>query len=425
MPTRIRQLSASEVDRAKPRSTSYVLRDGYGLCLKITPSGGKLWHFDYRRPTSAKRNTISFGPYPAVSLKLARARREDARAQLADGIDPAEKRRADLAAKGGADSFEAVAREWYAVKKAGWSSAHGERILRRLELHAFPWIGARAIRSIGAPEVLELVRRVEAAGHGETAHRTLSNIGQVMRYAIATSRAATDPTNRMAEALAPTMERHFAAIIDPQQLSYLLRDIDAYTGTLPVRAALRLAPLVFLRPSEMRMAEWSEFDLVGAVWNVPPSRRKLTKVRKHDPQTQPHLVPLSQQAVAILQELWPLTGAGRFVFPGARSPHRPISDMALLGALRRMGYDKHTMTTHGWRATARTLLAETLHYPMHIIEHQLDHRVIDPNGRAYNRTSYIEERREMMQCWADYLDARRNDYHHIDRDRNDGTTVGA
>lgn len=405
MPKRIQPLTSRQVATAKPADKPYTVRDGLGLYLKVTPSGGKLWRLDYPRPQSQRRNTLSLGAYPAVTLARARDRRDEARRLLADGIDPGKQRKATVSVV--ANTFEAVAREWYATRKENWVPAHGDRIIRRLERNVFPWIGKDQVRDVAAPDVLAVVRRIEASGHGETAHRTLSNIGQVLRYAIATGRATVDVTNRMGEALAPVVERHLAAILDPERLGDLLRDIAAYSGTLPVRAALRLAPLVFLRPSELRNAEWLEFDLDAAEWLIPAHRRKLRKGRKDDPQTPPHLVPLSRQAVAILRELNPLTGNGRFVFPGTRDPHRPLSDMALLGALRRMGYDKHTMTTHGWRAVARTILAETLHYPIHIIEHQLDHRVIDPNGRAYNRTSYLPERHEMMQVWADYLDTLR------------------
>lgn len=407
MPKRVQPLTNSQVSAAKAKAVAYDIRDGLGLYLRVTTSGGKLWRLDYPRPRTHKRNTLSLGAYPAVTLARARERRDEARRLLADGVDPSEQRKATAA--GATDTFESIAREWYATRKDSWVPAHGDRILRRLERNVFPWIGAKPVTDLTAPDVLAAVRRVEAAGHGETAHRTLSNIGQVLRYAIATGRATVDVTNRMSEALAPVAERHLAAVLNPDQLGDLLRDIDAYTGTLPVRTALRLAPLVFLRPSELRNAEWPEFDLDKGEWNIPPSRRKLKKARKNDPQTPSHLVPLSKQAVAILRELEPLTQKGRFVFPGTRDPHRPLSDMSLLGALRRMGYDKDTMTTHGWRAVARTLLAETLHFPIHIIEHQLDHRVIDPNGRAYNRTTYLAERKQMMQAWADYLDELRTE----------------
>jgi len=279
--------------------------------------------------------------------------------------------------------------------------------MRRLERDVFPWIGHKPIASVQAPDVLAILRRIQARGAIETAHRALTNIGQVIRYGIATGRTQADVTHKLGESLTPVTKRHHAAIIDPDQLGHLLRDIDAYNGTLPVRCALQLAPLVFLRPGELRQAEWREFDLDAGEWNVPAHRRKLKKALKDDPLTGAHLVPLASQAVVILRELQPLTGAGRFVFPGTRDRKKPLSDMALLAALRRMGYDKATVTTHGWRATARTILDEGLGFPMHVIEHQLDHAVKDANGRAYNRTSHLPQRRKMMQAWADYLDALR------------------
>lgn len=405
VPKRIAPLSSSQVAAAKPRGTPYVLRDGLGLILKVTPTGGKLWHFDYRRPGAGTRNTLGLGAYPSVSLARARERRDEARRQLAEGIDPAMQRKA--AATAGADTFEAVAREWHAMRRSAWADSHASKIIERLERDVFPWIGKVPVATLTAPEVLAVARRIEARGAKDTAHRALQNIGQTLRYAIATGRATVDVTNGMSGGLSPVTEHHFAAVLDPDQLGHLLRDLDAYSGALPTCCALRLAPLVFLRPGELRKAEWAEFDLDTAEWNVPPARRKITKARKNDPLTPSHLVPLSTQAVAILRDLQPLTGSGRFVFPGTRDHNKPLSDMALLAALRRMGYASGTVTLHGWRATARTILAETLQYPAHVIEHQLDHRVIDPNGRAYNRTSYLAERRKMMQEWADYLDGLR------------------
>jgi integrase len=398
-------LSASAVRDAKPRASAHKLRDERGLYLLVQPNGSRWWRFDYRRPGTGKRNTLSPGTYPDVSLKRARDRCDDARKLLADGIDPADKRKAEAVAA--ADTFEAVAREWYAKQSGQWVPAHGERIIRRLERDVFPWIGRKPIAKLDARAVLATLRRIESRGAIETAHRVLQNIGQVFRYAIATGRAHGDVTRDLRGALSPITERHHAAIIDPDQVGDLLRAIDAYTGTLPVRCALRLAPLVFLRPGELRMAEWAEFDLDAAEWNIPAHRRKLKKALKDDPATPPHCVPLASQAVAILRELQPQTGAGRFVFPGARDRKRPLSDMALLGALRRMGYDNATATTHGWRATARKILDEGLGFPMHVIEHQPDHAVKDANGLAYNRTTHLPQRRKMMQAWADYLDALR------------------
>ncbi len=398
-------LTPSAVTNAKPQAAAYKLADERGMYLLVKPNGARWWRFDYYRPGTGKRNTLSLGTYPDVSLKRAREKRDELRRLLADGIDPGDKRKAEAIAT--ADTFEAVAREWYAKQSASWVPAHGERIMRRLERDVFPWIGRKPIASVTAPDVLDVLRRIESRGAIETAHRALTNIGQVIRYGIATGRAQADVTHKLGEALTPVTKRHHAAIVDPDQLGHLLRDIDAYNGTLPVRCALQLAPLVFLRPGELRQAEWAEFDLDAGEWNIPAHRRKLKKALKDDPLTGAHLVPLASQAVAILRELWPLTGSGRYVFPGTRDRKKPLSDMALLAALRRMGYDKATVTTHGWRATARTILDEGLGFPMHVIEHQLDHAVRDANGRAYNRTSHLPERRKMMQAWADYLDTLR------------------
>jgi integrase len=407
MPRQVKPLTPSAVANAKPKAEPYMLPDGGGMFLLVNPDGSRWWRFRYVRPGTGKRNMLSLGTFPDVPLKRAREKRDDARKLVADGIDPGDKRQAEAVAA--ADTFEAVAREWYAKQSGQWVPAHGERIIRRLERDGFPWIGRKPVAKLDARAVLATLRRIESRGAIETAHRALQNIGQVFRYAVATARASSDVTRDLRGALSPITERHHAAIIDPDQVGDLLRAIDAYSGTLPVRCALRLAPLVFLRPGELRMAEWAEFDLDAAEWNIPAHRRKLKKALKDDPATPPHCVPLAPQAVAILRELQPLTGAGRFVFPGARDRKRPLSDMALLGALRRMGYDKDTMTAHGFRAMARTILDERLGFRPDVIEHQLAHAVKDPNGRAYNRTAHLPERRKMMQAWADYLDTLRDE----------------
>jgi integrase len=396
MPKRVHPLSPSAVANARPKKTPYTLRDGFGLLLVVKPEGGKLWRFDYRRPGSGKRNTLSLGTYPDVSLKRAREKRDDARKLLADGIDPGDKRKAEALAD--AETFEAVAREWFAMHEPNWAPGHSSKIIRRLECDVFPWIGSKPIASITAPDVLAVLRRIESRGVIETAHRARVNIGQVMRYAIATGRATADPTPSLRGALTPWTSSHRAAVTDPDKVGELLRAIDGYSGSYTVHAALRLAPLFFVRPGELRTAEWAEFDLDGAQWNLPAHKMKMR---------QPHIVPLATQAVAILRALYPLTGSGRYVFPGGRSTKRPLSNNALNAALRRMGYDKDAMTTHGFRAMARTILDEHLGFRPDFIEHQLAHAVRDPLGRAYNRTAHLPERRKMMQAWADYLDSLR------------------
>lgn len=399
-------LTKTDVAKAQPGPKQYNLADGGGLVLLVHPSGGKWWRFWYRRPGTGKRNTLSLGVYPDVSLADAREARDAARKQVAKGIDPGEQRKADAQAR--ADTFEAVAREWYANNSPQWVPSHGERIIRRLERDVFPWLGRKPVASIKAADVLAAIRRIESRGSIETAHRALSNIGQVLRYAIACGLLDVDVTNRMAEALQPVPDNNFAAAIEPDEVAKLLRDMWACPGTLPVTTALRLSPYLFVRPSELRLAQWEEFDLDGAVWNIPPTRRKLKKANKENPLTSAHVVPLAAQAVTLLRDLYPLTGARPFVFPGMRDPKKPLSNAALLAAMRRQGYASGTVTMHGWRATARTILAERLHFPAHIIEHQLDHRVKDANGTAYNRTSFLPERKVMMQAWADYLDTLRD-----------------
>lgn len=300
-----------------------------------------------------------------------------------------------------ANSFETVAREWFAKMLATWTPDHADKIIKRLERDVFPWMGDKPIADLSAPAVLTTIRRIEARGRLETAHRALQNCGQVFRYAVATGRAERDPTGDLRGALPPTREKHMAAITDPVEVGALLRAIDAFRGTLIVQSALKLSALVFVRPGELRQAEWAEIDLDKGEWNIPASRMK-GWARKGI--TTPHLVPLAPQAVAILRDLQPLTGRGVHVFAG-RDPKKPMSNAAVNAALRRMGYDTKTeMTGHGFRAMARTILHEELGVDREAIEHQLAHAVPDALGTAYNRTKFIKERRTMMQLWADYLD---------------------
>lgn len=381
------------IRNAKPAAKPTKLFDGGGLYLEISPAGGKWWRLKYRIDGKEKR--LSLGVYPEVSLKDARDRRDEARKLLANGVDPSENRKAKKAAKVNqiANSFEIIAREWLAKYSATWTENHTTRTMRRLERDVFPWIGTMPIAHITAPILLSIMQRVEKRGALETAHRTLSNCGQIFRYAIATGRAERDPSADLRGALPPVKEKHFAAITEPKQVSELLQAIDGYKGTLIVHCALRLAPLVFVRPGELRTAKWSDIDLDKAEW-----RYTVTKTNTE------HIVPLSRQALDILNELHPLTGRGQFVFPSARSNERPMSDNAILAAMRRLGIDKSEMTGHGFRAMARTILDEVLGVRPDYIEHQLAHAVRDPNGRAYNRTAHLVERKKMMQQWADYLD---------------------
>ncbi|TKC92210.1 DUF4102 domain-containing protein [Trinickia terrae] len=397
-------LTNTTIKNAKPAAKPVRLYDGGGLYLEIAPSGGKWWRFKYKYADKEKR--LSLGVYPAVSLKEARERRDKARSLVAAGVDPGEVRRAEkrVARLNAENSFEAIAREWYAKHEPGWSQGHAMRNLARLQADVFPWIGGRPIADLTPPEVLDVLRRVEKRGALETAHRLRGIIGQVMRYGVATGRAVRDIAADLRGALPPAQVQHFAAITDPSDVGELLRAIDGYAGTLPVSCALRLAPLLFQRPGEMRGAEWSEFNLDHAIWEIPAERMKRTKRGKVSGGA--HIVPLPRQAVSILRELQPLTGSGkvRFVFPSVRAKDRPMSDNTINAALRRLGYDRDMMTSHGFRAMARTILAEELAIPSEIIEAQLAHAIKDPLGRAYNRTTFLRERREMMQRWADYLD---------------------
>jgi integrase len=386
-------LTDTAIRKAKPAERPIKLTDERGLYLLLKPNGSRWWRFDYRY--GGKRKTLSMGVYPDVGLKDARDRRDEARKLLASDADPGENRKAVKAAKmeQAANSFEVITREWYTKYSTTWNASHGERIIRRFERDVFPWIGSKPIAELAAPELLAAVRRMENRGALETAHRALGNCGQVFRYAIATGRATRDISADLRGALPPVKGEHFAAITEPKQVGALLRAMDGYTGSQIVRCALRLAPLVFVRPGELRKAEWKDIDMDGAEW-----RYTVTKTNT------PHIVPLSLQAVEILKELQALTGRGRFVFPGARTNGRPMSDNAILAAMRRMGIDKEEMSGHGFRAMARTILDEVLGFRPDFIEHQLAHAVKDPNGRAYNRTAHLAERRKMMQQWADYLD---------------------
>jgi integrase len=383
------------IRKAKPADKTQRLFDGGGMYLEVSPAGGKWWRLKYRFGGKEKR--LSLGTYPDTGLADAREKRDAARKLLAAGVDPGEQRKAVKAAgeERAANSFEVIAREWHAKQSATWVELHASRIMLRMENDIFPWLGSRPIADITAKELLATVNRIVDRGAVESAHRVLQNCGQVLRYAIATGRAERNPAADLRGALPPVKQSHLAAIIEPNAIGGLLRAMDAYQGSLVTKCALRLAPLVFVRPGELRQAEWAEFDLDAAEWNLPAEKMKMRE---------PHLVPLAPQAVAILQEIHALTGRGRYVFPSARSPQRPMSNNAVLSALRRMGYATDEMSGHGFRAMAHTVLDEVLHFRPDYIEHQLAHAVKDPNGRAYNRTAHLQERRKMMAGWADYLD---------------------
>ena len=386
-------LTEVAIRNAKPREKAFKLYDSGGLYLEVSPAGGKWWRLKYR--LDGKENRLSLGVYPHVGLSKARKRRDEERALLADHIDPSKHRKAQKSAHtlNAANTFEQVTREWFAKFSPSWVPAHAERKMRLLERNVFPQIGNRPIAEITATELLSVLQRIEERGALVMARRALVYSAQVFRYAVRTERAKADPSGALRGALAPVKNEHFAATTEPGHLAPILRMLDGYEGTLTVRCALRLMPLVFVRPGELRKAQWSQIDLDAAEW-----RYLVTKTNTE------HIVPLSKQSVRILRELYPLTGHGLYVFPSARSNTRPMSDNAILAAMRTMGISKDMMTGHGFRAAARTILDEVLGVRVDFIEHQLAHAVRDPNGRAYNRTAFLPERRMMMQDWADYLD---------------------
>ena len=394
--TAIRNAKPGMTPKGATTAKPYKLGDAGGLYVEVRPDGGKYWRLKYR--IGGKEKRLSLGVYPEVTLAKARDRRDEARKLLSDGIDPSERRKATKAAdvERGANSFEVIARDWFARLKPTWDERHADRIMARLERDVFPWIGGRPVADLTAPEVLTVLRRVESRGALETAHRVLGNCGQVIRYAIATGRCERDPTRDLRGALPAIKGGHFAAVTEPSKVGPLLRSIYGYHGTFTVKCALKLAPLVFVRPGELRRAKWADIDLQKAEWRFHVSKTEID-----------HVVPLATQAVEILRELHALTGRSEHVFPGARSRERPMSDNALLAALRRMGIGKDEMSGHGFRAMARTILDEVLGFRPDFIEHQLAHAVRDPNGRAYNRTAHLDERRKMMQAWADWLDKQR------------------
>ncbi|MEA3197646.1 MAG: hypothetical protein QOF32_1698 [Gammaproteobacteria bacterium] len=386
-------LSNLLIEKTKPQAKIQRLSDGRGMYLEISPTGGKWWRFKYRLAGKEKR--ISLGVYPDVPLAAAREKREEARRQVAAGIDPGEQRKAAKVAlvEGTENTFEAIAREWFEMFSKPWALSHANKIIRRLELNVFPWIGARPIKAITAPELLAVLRKIESRGANETAHRALQVCGRVFRFAVATGRADRDPSRDLSGALPPTQEKHLASITDPQEVGALLRAIDGYHGAWITRCALRLAPLVFVRPGELRQAQWAEFDFENSEWRIPAARMKMREQ---------HIVPLSTQAIAVLRDLQPLTGRFPFAFPSVRSRFRPMSENTVNAALRRMGYTSEDMTGHGFRSMASTLLNEQ-GWNRDAIERQLAHGERNAVRAAYNYAEHLPERRRMMQAWSDYL----------------------
>lgn len=388
-------LTDTKVRNIKPKTKPFKLFDEKGLYLLVTVQGSKCWRLKYR--LLGKEKVLAIGLYPDISLAEARDKRDAARKQLANDIDPSVLKQVTKHAENGAldNSFETVAREWFAKYSTGWSSNNSDKILGRLEKDVFPWLGSKLMTAIKAPDVLAVLRRIESRGALEIAHRAHQYCSRIFRYGIAIGKCERDVAVDLRGAIAPVKVQHRAAILEPAKLGELIRAIEGYQGYFVTQCALRMAPLVFVRPGELRHAEWAELNFESAEWIIPAEKMKMR---------QPHLVPLSKQVIAILKELYPLTGRGQYVFPGLRSGTRPISDNTLNAALRRLGYTATELTAHGFRASARTILDEVLGFRPDVIEHQLAHAVKDPLGRAYNRTSHLDLRREMMQQWADYLE---------------------
>jgi integrase len=403
------KLSDKAVQAAKPVDKDIKLFDGDGLFLLVRASGNKLWRMKYR--FEGKEKLLSFGQYPEVTLKEAREKTFEARVKIHNGIDPMAEKKAEKEARieaevEEANNFEAIAREWFEKfsKSNGWAENHSSKILGRLEKDVLPWIGKRPIRDITAPELLAVMRRIEARGALETAHRALSECGRIFRYAVASGLAERDPSGDLKGALPPyRKDKHFAAVTDPKLVGDLLRDIDGYFGkTIVVRSAFALAPRLFLRPGELRKMQWDWIDFEDAMLTIPPTGHKMGKKTQA-----PHLVPLSTQSIEILREIEPLTGKDKYVFPGARDKNRPMSDNAIRSAMRRLGWTGDEMTPHGFRAMASTIL-DNMGYRQEWLERQLAHEEQNKVKAAYKREQhkmYLPERRKMMQEWSDYLDS--------------------
>lgn len=392
------KLTDTKIRSLKPREKQYKVSDGSNLFLVITPTAAKYWRFKYI--FNGKEKLLALGVYPDVTLALAREKRDEAKQQLAEGNDPSFVKQIKQRAKKQAalNSFEDVAREWHAKFLSKWTKGHAQTIIARLEKNIFPWIGNHPISEVTPMELLRLMRQIETRGAKETAHRVLQVCGQVFKFAIVTARAQVDPTAALKGALAPVQTKHHASITDPQEIGKLLRDIDGYKGFFITKCALRLSPLLFVRPGELRKAEWSEVNFETAEWRIPAAKMKMKTV---------HIVPLSKQALAILNELHPLTADGKYVFPGLINVDRPMSDNTVTSALRRLGYTSDEMTAHGFRSMACTLLNEH-GWNRDAIERQLAHAERSNVRAAYNYAEYLPERRRMMQEWADYLETLRH-----------------
>lgn len=398
IPQMKRKLTDTAAKNAKPKDKPFKLFDGGGLYLLVKPNGSKLWHYKYQ--FDGKEQNLSIGIYPDISLKDARTQHENARVLLARGVNPSKHKQATKAetAANAENTLQAVALEWFVKFTSDQAPEHRERQKRRLERHVFPYLGSSPIADIEPPDILAVLRRIEAAGTLETAHRVKALIGQVFRYAVATGRAIRDQTADLKGALPPAKGGHFAAITDPKEVGELLRAMAGYRGAIETHTALQLSAYTFTRPGELRQMEWAEIDTEKALWTIPVEKMKAGRV---------HVVPLCKQALALLEELRPLTGRRRYVFPSRTDTSKPMSSNTVRSALKRLGYDSDSMTAHGFRAMASTMLYE-LGYPSDVIEKQLAHTVGNDVRRAYDRSQLMLERTAMMQQWADYLDSLRD-----------------
>lgn len=405
----MQKLTATAVTQARPKPKPYSLSDGGGMYLLVNATA-KYWRYDYR--FAGKRKTLALGVYPATSLKQAREKHQRARENLANGIDPSAHKKATSAATHAAlaNSFELLAIEWSKTRSKKSESTE-KRQNALLEKDLLPHIGNRPIADIKAPELLKTLRKIESRGAIETAHRAKRLAGQIFRYAVATGRAERDPSVDLKDALTQPTKTHFKSITEPAEVGPLMAAISNYHATPVVMAALRLSPLLFCRPGELRHLEWSEVNFAETRIELPAAKMKIKE---------PHIIPLASQAVEILKELQPITGRGKYVFPSARGASRPLSENGVRTALRTLGYTNDQISPHGFRAMARTILDEVLDFPVDWIEHQLAHSVKDANGRAYNRTKHLPQRKKMMQTWADYLDGLLNGNNNIEHFRRSG-----
>ena len=393
------KLTDISIKRAKPAEKAYRMFDGGGLYIEVTPTGGKLWRYKYR--FNAREKCLALGKYPEISLQEARRRHFEARDKLARDIDPSVAKKAAKAAKRelAENSFEALAREWFENWRLDKVEIYARKLMMQLEKDVFPYIGKTPIAELKAPDILSVCRRVEARGAVTAAHKINVSVSMIMRYAIATGRAERDPCPDLRGALKPHPSKPFPSLTDPAKVADLLKAIDSYKGSHVVRCALAFAPLVFVRPNELRHAKWEDMDMEHREWVFVFSKQRKSLQAKRN-----LVVPLSDQALAILRDLQPLTGDGKYVFPGFR-PGEPLSVPALNHALQTMGFDTGSeMTLHGFRAMARTILAERLHFDPQWIERQLSHKTSERLGESYDRAQFLEQRKEMMQAWADYLD---------------------